>query len=237
MVLNIFLENKIIMEKHLSLLVSQRKVLKKKVKGLRKQGIIPLHVYGPDIPSFSLEAKEIEVFPVLAKAGSNIPISLNLEGREILSFVREVQWDAVSEDLLHVDFLQVDPKKELLVDVPIVLFGESPAAKETGGKVVQYAQTIQIKALPLSIPTEFTLSVDSLNTLDDVLRAADISLPENVSLETASDLPLARVQIPKVEEEPAAEEIEEGAEEIEEGAEEGAESKETDAEQGTEDSS
>jgi len=232
-----FLGEEIIMEKQLSLLVSQRNVLKKKVKGLRKQGIIPLHVYGPDIPSFSLEAKKSEVFPVLAKAGSNIPISLNLEGRKILSFVREVQWDAISEDLLHVDFLQVDPQKELLVDVPLVLSGEAPAAKETGGNVVQYAQTIQIRALPLSIPEELTLSVDSLITLDDVLRASDISLPEKVSLETSSDLPVARVQLPKVEKEPEAEEApeEEGAEEGAE--EEGAAAKETDVGQGTEASS
>ena len=215
------------MTEQLSLLVSKRKVLRKKVKNLRKNGIIPLHIYGPDVESFSLEAKASDVMSVLSKAGSNVPVSLSVEGQDILSFVRELQWDPLTEALLHVDFLQVDPKKELLVNVPIVLSGEAPAAKETGGNVVQYAQTVEIKALPLSIPKEFTLSVDTLLTLDDVLRASDISLPENVTLETASDLPVARVQLPKVEEEEAPEEeLEEGAEaESEEGAEaeEGAE--------------
>ena len=211
------------MAEQLSLLVSKRKVLKKKVKNLRKNGMIPLHVYGPDVESVSLEAQASEVMSVLSQAGSNVPVSLTVEGEEILSFVRELQWDPLTEALLHVDFLQVDPKKELLVNVPLVLSGESPAAKETGGNVVQYTQTVEIKALPLSIPKEFTLSVDSLLTLDDVLRASDISLPENVTLETASDLPVARVQIPKVEEEEPEAELEEGAEaELEEGAEEGA---------------
>ena len=220
------MEKKIIMAEQLSLLVSKRKVLRKKVKNLRKNGIIPLHVYGPDVESVSLEAQASEVMSVLSQAGSNVPVSLTVDGEEILSFVRELQWDPLTEALLHVDFLQVDPKKELLVNVPIVLSGEAPAAKETGGNVVQYAQTVEIKALPLSIPKEFTLNVDTLLTLDDVLRASDISLPENVALETASDLPVARVQLPKAEEEAPEEELEEGAEaESEEGAEaeEGAE--------------
>ena len=235
------MEKKIIMAEQLSLVASKRTVLKKKLKTLRKKGLVPLHVYGPDIESFSLEAEINIVMSVLSQAGSNVPVSLNIEGQEILSFVRELQWDPLSEKLLHVDFLQVDPKKELLVGVPLILTGEAPAAKETGGNVVQYAQTIEITALPLSIPKEFTLSVESLITLDDVLRASDISLPENVSLETASDLPVARVQLPKVEEEVVEEEeLEEGeGAEAAEGAvgEGAAEGKEDGAEGSTEESS
>ena len=227
------------MAEQLSLLVAKRTILKKKVKTLRQKGIIPLHLYGPDIQSFSLEAEKKVLIPIISQAGSNVPILLKIEeDEEILSFVRELQWDSISEDLLHVDFLQVDPKKDLLVNVPLVLSGEAPAAKETGGNVVQYIQTIEIKALPLSIPREFTLSVESLVSLEDVLRASDISLPENVSLQTASDLPVARVQLPKAEEEKPAEEVAEGElEEVAEGELEEVATKETDASQENKDPS
>ena len=121
-----------------------RNINGKKVKELRKTGIVPVHVYGRGIESQSLQAETQILQRIIPRVGTNIPLALDLEGEseENICFVREVQHHPVTEELLHVDFLLVDVSRAIQADVPITLTGAAPAVRELGGTLLQPTMTL-----------------------------------------------------------------------------------------------
>lgn len=93
-----------------TLKLSPRSVTGKKVKTLRRAGIVPVHIYGRDAPPLSLQVDALVLRRLLPRVGANIPLSVEVEDQkgEDICFVREVQRHPVTEDVLHVDFLRVD---------------------------------------------------------------------------------------------------------------------------------
>ena len=189
-----------------------RSMVGKKARSLRRMGVLPVHLYGPGIESRNLQAPTPEIIRVLEQAGTHSPVTVSIEGEkeEHLTFVRETQWEAVRGDLLHVDFLKAELTRRMTAEVPLTLVGESPAAREFNGTVVQYLHALQVEALPLDIPGELELDVATLTDLETVLRAQDVSLPADVNLVTDGEEPVARVQVARGE--PEVEGVAEGAE-------------------------
>ncbi len=189
------------MAERLTLTLQTREALGRKVKALRRGGIVPVHLYGPNIDSQSLQCESRGLIRVLAQAGRNNPVTITVEGQqeEHLAFVREIQWNPVKGDLFHVDFLRAELTQRVATDVPVVLVGESPGARLAMGTVVQQMQTVSVEALPLEMPSELTLDLSLLTEPDGVLRAGDASLPESAILLTDPEAVVARIQVARAE--------------------------------------
>ena len=194
-----------------------RELLGKKVRQLRRDGIVPVHLYGPGIESRSLQCQGPSLIQVLARAGGNTPVSVTIRGEKgnHLAFAREIQWDPRRDDLLHVDLLVAEADRPVTAQVPIVLTGESPGARMIGGTVLQQLRTLDVEALPLEMPAQADVDLDTLTEPDGAIRVSDISLPGNVTVLTDPDEVVVRIEQPRVEvveEEPAEGEEEEGGE-------------------------
>ncbi len=99
-----------------------------------------------------------------------------------MSLVRDVQRHPVRRDVLHVDFIRIDPDQEVVVDVPILLVGEADEVTNNDGMVDQNLFALTVSAAPDNIPTEIELDVSAL-TIGDSLRVADLVLPAGVTTE------------------------------------------------------
>lgn len=201
------------MEEQLSLVLEKREVFGKKVRAMRHQGIIPVHLYGPGIESRALQAPVGNLTKTLALAGRNRPIQVRVkrERKSQLAFVREIQWDPLRGEILHVDFLQVDVTHRMRAEVPIELIGDAPALKEPRTSVVQNTFSIEVEALPSDIPERVEADLTTLTEVSSVIRARDIALTTDASLISDANtvvarIEVARVEIPVIEEEEAAEE-------------------------------
>ena len=197
----------------ISLELSPREVLGKKVKRLRQQGVIPVHLYGPGVDPQPLQCETTKLVDVLVRAGGNTAVTVTVQGGQEthLAFAREIQWDPRRDDILHVDFLAVDASRPVSAQVPITLIGDSPGARTAGGTVMQQLRDLNVEALPLEVPRELELDLSMLTEPDGVLRAADIVIPGNVTLLTDPEDVVVRIEVLRaVEEEVFAEE--EGAE-------------------------
>ena len=174
-----------------------RDLLGKKVKQLRRLGIIPVHLYGPDTDSRSLQCEQREILRALASSGGTTPINVSIEGEsgEQLTFAREVQWHPVRGDILHVDFFAVTANQTVASQVPLILTGESAGARQVGGTVVLQMREVTVEALPLEIPSEIEINIDRLVEPTDVFRAGDISVPGNVAIITDSEEVVARIEV------------------------------------------
>jgi len=197
----------------ISLELSPREVLGKKVKRLRQQGVIPVHLYGPGVDPQPLQCETTKLVDVLVRAGGNTAVTVTVQGGQEthLAFAREIQWDPRRDDILHVDFLAVDASRPVSAQVPITLIGDSPGARTAGGTVMQQLRDLNVEALPLEVPRELELDLAMLADPDGVLRAADIVIPGNVTLLTDPEDVVVRIEVLRaIEEEVFAEE--EGAE-------------------------
>ena len=192
----------------ISLELSPREVLGKKVKRLRQQGVIPVHLYGPGVDSQPLQCETTKLVDVLVRAGGNTAVTVTVQGGQEthLAFAREIQWDPRRDDILHVDFLAVDASRPVSAQVPITLIGDSPGARTAGGTVMQQLRDLNVEALPLEVPRELELDLTMLTEPDGVLRAADIVIPGNVTLLTDPEDVVVRIEVLRaVEEEVFAE--------------------------------
>ena len=179
----------------ITLELEPRVILGKKVKQLRRSGTVPVHLYGPGIEARPLQCEQKQLLRALARAGSTNPISLSVQGEagERLTFAREIQWNPMRGDILHVDFLAVSATEKVAAQVPVNLTGESPGARETGGGIAQVLYTVDVEALPMEIPNEIVIDLAELVDANSVVRAADLPLPPNVTLVTDPEAIVVRV--------------------------------------------
>lgn len=200
--------------------LSQRTVTGKKVKQLRRQGVLPVHMYGSGIDSMALQGSAGELRRVLPRVGTNIPVSVQIDGSddENICFVREVQRHPVTEDLLHIDFIRVDITQTISAEVPIALIGSAPATQQ-GGTLLQPLTSLLVEALPMDMPAAIEADVSGLDDFEKSIVVSDLAVGDNVRVLTDSDEFVARVSPPRVETDIFdLSDIEEG-EEVEEGEE------------------
>ena len=184
-----------------TLRLSPRSVTGKEVKRLRKGGQVPVHLYGRGIESAALQAEAQVLRRVLPQVGTNIPVSLELDGAdgENICFVREIQRHPVTEEVLHVDFLRVDVSRAVQAEVPITLAGSAPAVRELGGTLLQPILSLLVEALPMDIPASLEVDVSWLDDFEKGVYVRDIELSSAVTLITDPDDLVARVSPPRIE--------------------------------------
>jgi large subunit ribosomal protein L25 len=210
-----------------TLAAQHREVTGKKVAALRHAGRLPAVVYGHGIESDNVSIDTHEFEQLRRHSGPNALIDLSVDGdkaRPVL--VHGVQVHPVNRRPLHVDLFLVRMTEELTVDVPLVATGEAPAVTLNSGTLLHPVEHVRVKALPDHLPQSIEYSVESLVDFDTTLHVRDLVIPSDVTLLTDGDEIIAKVQPPRVEEEPvvvAEEEGVEGEEAEGEGAAEGAE--------------
>ena len=182
--------------------LESRDLLGKKVETLRRSGLLPVHMYGPDIDSQSLQGDSKLLARLVLEVGTNIPVSVTVKGSDNVNmcFVREIQRHPVTENILHVDFLRVDTSKVVRAEVPIILEGVAPASQR-GGTLMQPLQNLVVEALPMDIPVSLQIGVTDLDDFEKSLYVSDLVVPDNIALISSLDDLIARVIPPRIEEE------------------------------------
>jgi len=205
----------------LNIKASQRNVLGKKTRFMRREGTTPAHLFGHGIDSLSLQCDTAKLRRIIARAGMTRLISLDVEGhKEPRSvFIREIQREPCTGELLHVDFYQVKRTEKIRVDVPIILTGEAPAMKEKGRTLTHSLTSLSVESLPDKLPPQIEVDLSPLEEVEDAIFVRDIILSPDVTVITDPDQMVARVSEARVIEEEviAGEEVPE--EELAEGAE------------------
>ncbi|MFL2746062.1 MAG: 50S ribosomal protein L25 [Dehalococcoidia bacterium] len=211
--------------------ITHRTTVGKKVKKLRQNGKIPIRLFGGGLDPMPMQADASSLGKILSQAGFNSPIFVNFDSskEENVCFIREVQRDPITEELLHIDLLKVDMSKKIIVEVPVRLFGIPDAVKNLGGILLQSINSIPVSALPLSIPESISVDVTILVDFDKSIRIKDIEFEDGVEPERDPDTLIARVVPPRIDEEeveseegeidPDAELTEDSGEETEESTE------------------
>ncbi|MGB6288715.1 MAG: 50S ribosomal protein L25 [Desulfobulbales bacterium] len=194
---------------------------------LRQSGYAPAILYGKKSEPIAL-AMETKTLTrdLLRLHGHNVVVSLDIEGEKGKKkhhvLIKDIQTDPITDSVLHVDFLEIDMDKEIVLDVAVVYEGTAKGV-DLGGILNIMAHTVKIKGMPLAIPDEIMVDVTPLELTSHGITCGDLTIPENVTLEEELDKVCVSIVAPMAEEEEVEEEE---AVEAEEGAEGPAETEE-----------
>ena len=159
----------------LTLSAKIRKTIGKKVKTLRKAGVLPAVLYGSGLKnSLSLEINSKDFEKIFAATGESSLISLEIEGKKSLVLIYEIEKDALSGNVIHVDFYQPKAGKEIETKVPLIFEGTAPAVKDLGGTLVKNIQEVHIRTLPENLPHQISVDISSLKTFEDYILIKDL---------------------------------------------------------------
>lgn len=186
---------------------SPRTVLGKKVKQLRRNGLLPANVYGRAIPSQALEIDAREFSRNIKATGLRSMFELNVAGEPAPRYViiRGMTRKGGTGEPIHLDFFQVDPNRPIIANVPIHLVGESPAVRDLAGTLLHSLDVVSVRCLPLAIPTNLEVDIAPLKGFDVTLTVVDIVAPEGVEILTDPGIVIATVNPPRIRLEPGEE--------------------------------
>jgi large subunit ribosomal protein L25 len=203
--------------KQIELRAASREILGKKVRFLRRQGIIPLHLFGHSVESIALQCDEAQLKRVLAQAGKTRLISLKLDkGKKPRNVVvREVQKDMRTDGLLHVDLYQIKMTEKIRVEVPVVVVGEAPALKSKENMLLQELNSLTVECLPNEIPASVKVDLSSLTERGQAIRVEDVILGKEVAILNDPELVMARIGSRPKEKVEEVVEVEEAVEAVE----------------------
>ena len=175
---------------------------KQAAKRLRREGRVPAILYGGTQPQdISVDPKAV-LKMIHGHEGSTQLLSLKFDGdgaQSKMAIIRDMQFDPVSEDLLHVDLQEVRADRAINVRVAVHPVGEAIGVKDTKGILNLVLHELEISCLPTNIPTRIDADVTSL-AIGDVLTVRDIAVPEGVRILNDPGQAIATVSPPMAEE-------------------------------------
>jgi large subunit ribosomal protein L25 len=199
---------------------SNRELLGKKVKQLRREGMIPAVLYGHGIEpaAIKIEARSLTSAMKAARGNRLIEIQIGKDGLHTV-LVKDIQHDVITQKILHVDFYEVIMTEKITAEIPITMTGESPVLRRGEGMLLTELSSVTVECLPGDLPEEIEVDMSGLEEIGQSIFIGDLRLADDVKVLTAPDdliakvLPLRREEV--IEEEEAVEE--EGAEMVSEG--------------------
>ena len=186
---------------------TKRETTGKKVKALRRENKLPGVIYGHKFDSIPVVMDQKEATTVLNKATSSSIVTVNLDGKEIATLIRDRQRNYIRNTYIHVDFQAVSLTETIRAEVNIELTGVAPAVKDYSGVLVEGLTSIHVEALPNDLPEKFIIDISVLKEIGDVILVKDIIVSNKVSVLSPLEEMVVLVAAPESEEEisPAAE--------------------------------
>lgn len=167
---------------------------------LRRQGLIPAVIYGHKEATISVALPEEELGKAI-RQGVHV-VDLQSDGNVQKVLIRDVQWDHLGKELMHVDFTRVAADERVVVTVPVEIRGTAPGISE-GGVLDQPIHSLSVECPVVSVPESIRVNVGELQ-LGQALHVKDLVLPPGVKAMADPETIVVHVAVKQMEAEPVA---------------------------------
>ena len=156
---------------------------KRDAKELRYQGKVPAVIYGgKEQTHFAVDASDLKT---LIYSSDVAFVDIDVDGAKTQAIIQDAQFHPLTEQILHIDFFQIDESKPLVMQIPVKLTGTSPGVK-MGGKLVQKLRKLRVRALPKDMPQYVEVSIEPLEVGKSV-RVRDLQFDNFAITNTPED--------------------------------------------------
>lgn len=182
---------------------------KKASTQIRKDGKIPAVMYSKKNGVTHFTTKHGDVKSMVYTPQFKLA-ELTLDGKTSKAIIKDIDFHPVTDEIVHMDFLELVDGQPLIAEIPVAFKGVSPGVKG-GGKLITTLRKVKVKATPEVLVDTLEVSIDELE-LGFAVRVKDIDVPEGIQIMVDGAMPVANVEVPRALKSADAEE-EEGGEE------------------------
>jgi large subunit ribosomal protein L25 len=198
----------------IELQVSSRKLLGKRVRHLRKEGVLPANIFGHGVGSRSVQVESTAFRTALGKAGTNTLVALTVDGETpVMALIRGVQRNPINSQLLHADFYEVSMTEKIRLSVPLAFTGDAPGVVTGGGILLRNLERVEIECLPGDLVHSIPVDISVLTEIGSALYIKDLKVAAAVAILADSEelvvkiVPPAKEEVVEVAEEAAPAEV------------------------------
>lgn len=185
---------------------TREEVGKKIAKKIRKEDEIPAIIYGGGIESIPITIKLDDIKEILkSEKGENTILKITRDKKIIDAMLKDIQYDYLSDNIIHADFIRIDMEKLIEVDIPIIIKGESIGVKVEEGIFDFVTRELRIRSIPADIPKGIEVDVSDLH-IGHSIKVGDIKIGEGIALFSDPDTVICSVSTKVVEKEEVVEE-------------------------------
>ena len=166
---------------------------KKSSGALRKESNVPAVIYGGE-KNIHFQAHKREFKELVYSADFKV-VEVDLGGSTTKCILKDLQMHPVTDELVHLDFQEMVPKKKMILELPIRFKGESPGVK-TGGKIQQLIRRIKVKVDPENLVEEIFIDISSLE-LGMSARVKELEINDGIEVMLPGATPVAIVETPR----------------------------------------
>ena len=183
-----------------------RDIKGRKVKQLRRDGLLPATVYGHKFEPISVQIIEKDLIKTYDHVGESGLVELVVENNTYPILFRNPQYHPLWGNLMHIDCYKVNLKEKISTYVPLEMIGESAGVK-AGLILVPVTDEIEVEALPTDLPEKIEVDISKLENVDSVITVADLVVDKaKVEIKTALDQVIVKLEEAKEEVEEVVEE-------------------------------
>ena len=179
---------------------TSRSTLGKANRSLRKDGLVPANIYGPNFSSLAVSVNLFEFEKIYKKAGETTVIYLEIDGKSYPTLISDLQFHPVTDKILHVDFRKVNLKQKIEAQVPIEFTGEPELVKSKAGIMLKQMEELTVSALPNEIPSSIEVDTTKLTEFGSVIKVSDLPKSETYEITEDEDAIIASLSEHKEEE-------------------------------------
>jgi len=184
----------------LTLKAEERELLGKKVKKLRREGFLPLNLYGREFKSKALQSKLKDFQQTFKQSKSTQVVYLQWKKNEASILIQNVQRHPTKDLILHADLRKIDLKKKAEVEVPIKVIGELEVVKSGEADLLILLDQVTVECLPTKIPEEIIIDISKLEGTGAEVRIKDLSKSTDYEYKGANEQLVLQIAEAKKEE-------------------------------------
>lgn len=166
----------------LTLSAVSRTIFGKKLNQIRKSGLIPGNIFGPNFKSQAVSVNIRDFLKIYKIAKETAIVYLGLDKDEIPVLIKQIQKHPVKDHILHVDFRKIDLKQKIETAVPIKVIGVSEAVSQKGGVLLTQTENLMIEALPQDLPPNIEIDISKLKEIGQEIKVADLVKSEKYTV-------------------------------------------------------
>lgn len=165
-----------------SLKAEKRTITGKRVKHLRREGILPANMFGKGIKSISLQLPLVEFKNVYGLVHETGLVDLTVDGETHPILIQNVHSHPITHTPLHADFFKVNLKEKVKASIPLIAVGEPKAVTDKVGVLLQPLSEVEVEALPADLPENIEVNVANLAQIDESISIEDLKAPAGVEI-------------------------------------------------------
>ena len=186
----------------------KRKTFGRQNRLLRRQGLVPVVLYGEGLQPQPLQVKAEDLSKAYQEVGDTGLISVAIQEEKEKTpktyscLIYDIQHDPVTDAFIHADFYHPSMKKKVTAEVPLAFEGVAPAVKEKGGVLVKDKMSVEVRGLAADLPKEIKVDLGGLKEIHDKILVQDLPLEKKLEiLDNPEEIVVSVTMVEAVEEE------------------------------------